>query len=135
MAKQKKPRKLEDIEQPKPKKEPKRTHAAYQVTFWLIIIGLIVQIVMAIVVFPSLPREIPSGWAGSATPYNSVPSWLVFLLFPGGQIVLLILAVCTPKDANGKRVMESGRAISLILLAILFTVLQASAFHIPRYGM
>ncbi|HUV04106.1 MAG TPA: hypothetical protein VMX94_03260 [Armatimonadota bacterium] len=133
MAKRKKSaRRLPDIEKPHPTREPRPTRAAFRISLWVIILGLVAQIIMAIVVYPLLPERIPSGWAGSAVPYNTVPSWLVFLLFPGAEIAVLVLAMFSPKDAHGRRLMESGKAVSLILLALLFTALQASAFHILR---
>ena len=135
MAKRKRTaRRLPDLEERPQPKGPKPTRAAYQICLWTIIVGLAAQVLMAIIVYPSLPERIPSSWVGSSTPYNTIPSWVVFLLFPGGQIVLLLLAIFSPKDAQRRRVMESGKAVSLILLALLFTALQASAFHVPKMG-
>lgn len=134
MAKRKRTtRRLPDIEKPQPK-QAKTTRAAFQISLWIIILGLVAQVVMAIVVYPSLPERIPAGWVGSPAPHNAVASWVVFLLFPAAEIALLLLAIFSPKDAQGRRVMESGKAASLILLALLFTALQASAFHIPKAG-
>ena len=124
---------IEDVESKRPK-EPVFTHAAYRITFWTVVVGLIAQVVMAIIVYPSLPEFVPSGWLGSSVPYNMIPSWLVFVAFPSAQVVILLLTVFTPKDAQERRVMESGKAWSLVLLALLFTALQASAFHIPNMG-
>ena len=115
-------------------RQPKLTHTAYKVCLWIIVLGFLAQLVMAIMVYPSLPGRIPASWAGSAVPYNTVPSWLVFLVFPAAQLVLLMITIFSPKDDQGKRVMESGEAATLIVLAILFIALQASAFHIPYYG-
>ena len=134
MAKRKKRGKtIEDVEKNQPK-EPVLTRTAYLITFWTIAVGLVAQLVMAIVVYPMLPAAIPSGWLGSTMPYNMIPSWLVFVAFPSAQVIILLLAVFTPRDAEGKRVMESGKAWSLVVLALLFTALQASAFHIPKMG-
>lgn len=123
-----------DIEQPSRSKNPKITHAAYLVSFWSVITGLVAQLIMAIFAYRILPSTIPSGWAGSSAPYNPIPSYIVFLLFPGAQIVLLLLAVFSPKDSRGRRMMEHGKSATLVVLSLLFTALQASAFHIPKYG-
>jgi len=131
MAKRKRTaRRLPDIEKPQ-RKQVKLTRAAFRMSLWIIILGLAAQVLMAIVVYPSLPDRIPASWVGSSVPYNTVPSWVIFFLFPTAEIVLLLLAIFSPKDAQGRRVMESGKAVSLILLALLFTALQGSAFHIP----
>lgn len=121
-----------EAEEREARKEPKLTRAAFQISLWLIILGLLVQLLMAIVVYPSLSQGIPASWAGSSVPYNTMSSWLVFIIFPGAEIVLLLLAIFSPKDGRGNRIMESGKAVSLILLALLFTALQYSAFYIPR---
>lgn len=125
---------LPDIEQPTRSKTPKVTHAAYLVSFWGVITGLVAQLIMAVLAYRILPSTIPSGWAGSAAPYNPIPSYVVFLLFPGAQIVLLLLTVFSPRDAQGRPIMEHGKSTSIVLLTLLFTALQASAFHIPNYG-
>lgn len=125
---------LRDIEQPSRSKSPKITHAAYLASFWIVITGLVAQLIMAIFAYRILPSTIPSGWAGSSAPYNPIPSYVVFLLFPGAQIVLLLLTVFSPKDGQGRPVMEHGKCTSIVLLTLLFTALQASAFHIPKYG-
>lgn len=123
-----------DIEQPSRSKTPKITHAAYLVSFWIVITGLVAQLIMAIFAYRILPSTIPSGWAGSSAPYNPIPSYIVFLLFPGAQIVLLLLTIFTQRDSQGRRVMEHGKSASIVILSLLFTALQASAFHIPKYG-
>lgn len=111
--------------------EPEPTRAAFNISLWVIVAGFIAQVVMAIKAYPLLPKQIPSSWVGSTVPYMSVPSWVVFVVFPGAQIILLLLAIFSPKDDIGRRVMESGKAWALVLLALLFTALQLSAFHIP----
>ncbi|MDH7481421.1 MAG: hypothetical protein QHH26_05505 [Armatimonadota bacterium] len=129
MAKQKKnQQKLQN--QSKPIKEPKRTYAGFLASLIAIILGFIAQMVMAVIVYPRLPEQIPSGWAGSATPYNTIPSWTVFLLFPSGQIGMLILIMFARRDEQGRRILDAGNAVFLILLSALFTVLQASAFRL-----
>lgn len=130
MAKRSKTKQQKVKNQLKQTKEPKRTYAGFLASLIAIVLGFIAQIVMAIVVYPHLPNQIPSGWAGSATPYNTIPSWIVFLLFPGGQIGMLILIMFAHRDEKGRRVLETGNAIFLILLSVLFTVLQSSAFRL-----
>jgi len=127
-------RELRDVEQLSRSKSPKVTPTAYLVSFWSVIAGLVAQLIMAVFAYRILPATIPSGWAGSAAPYNPIPSYVVFLLFPGAQIVLLLLTIFSPKDAQGRPIMEHGKSTSIVLLSILFTALQASAFHIPKYG-
>lgn len=124
----------ENTHAPKQPKQPKLTHGAFLACMWAIVLGLIAQLVMAIAVYPFLPEGIPASWAGSPVPYNVLPAWIVFLWFPAAQSILLILAMFSPRDEQGRRAMESGEAATLILLALLFTALQASAFHIPYYG-
>ena len=131
MAKRKKTKKVEPVPV---KQEPKLTRAAFLICLSVIVLGLLAQLVMAIIVYPQLPGQIPSGWVGSSMPHNTVPSWLVFLAFPAAQLVLMALSLCSPKDEQGKHVMDSGQALTLVLLAVAFTALQASAFHIPYYG-
>lgn len=135
MAKRRKSEKeLPDVEQPSRSKGPKVTHVAYLVSLWSVIAGLVAQLIMGVFAYRILPATIPSGWAGSAAPYNPIPSYVVFLLFPGAQVVLLLLTVFSPKDAQGRPIMEHGKSTSIVLLTVLFTALQASAFHIPKYG-
>ena len=130
MAKRK--RELQERTASKAPQEPKRTHAAYLVALWAIAAGLVAQIVMAIMAYPILPGRIPSNWIGDAIPLGTIPSWVIFVAFPGAEIILAIIAFFSPNDEEGRKVMESGQAVSLILLAVLFTALQASAFHIPQ---
>lgn len=133
MAKRKKnPQMKYAIDKPQASKEPKLTHTAYQITFWLTIVGFVAQVIMAVLVYPHLPAMIPAGWAGWSAPSELAPSWIVFLLFPGAQIVLFLLTIFSPKNDEGKLIMEHGKAWSLVLLALLFTALQYSAFHLPQ---
>ena len=132
MAKQKKTVEQVLAQQQKSAPEPKLTRAGFQIAFWIGIVGLAAQIVMAFMVFPSLPKMIPSWWVGQLVQSPTVPSWSVFALFPTGQIVVLAVAFFSPRDKDGKIVLESGKAWTLTVLAILFTVLQASAFHLPK---
>jgi uncharacterized membrane protein len=113
-------------------KEPKLTRAAFMISFWAIALSLLAQLIIAVIAYPSLPARIPSSWIGSASPYGTIPSWFVFLIFPGSQIVLMLLALITPKDSSGRRIMESGKAVALMLLAALFTALQSSIFHVGK---
>ncbi len=113
-------------------KEPVSTHTGYQVAIWAIVLGLIAQLVMAFIVFPRLPAQIPSGWTGSVQPYNLVSKWVVFALFPGFELVLLLVSLFSPKNAEGKRTMQTGNAVTVVILAMVITALQASAFFINR---
>ncbi|HAH86946.1 MAG TPA: hypothetical protein DCL60_06195 [Armatimonadetes bacterium] len=62
-----------------------------------------------------------------------VSSAFVFLYFPLGQVVLFLIGLFSPITRGGQRVMYLGKAESIIALSLLFTVLQASAFHLPHY--
>ena len=110
--------------------EIKLTRPAYQWTFWIVIVGLVAQIVVAIIVYPRLSAQIPASWAGFLFGAQTMPSWLVFVLFPAGQITLLLITIFNPRDNQGKLVMESGKAWTLILLSVFFTALQYSAFRL-----
>ena len=112
--------------------EPVSTHMGYQIAMWVIVLGLIAQIVMAFIIYPQLPAQIPSGWTGSVQPYNLVPKWVVFVMFPGFELVLLIVSLFSPKNAEGKRTMQTGNAVTVAILAMVITALQASAFSINR---
>ena len=125
------PRTVEDIVLRKPKPEPKLTRAGFHIAVWAIILGFIAQMVMAFMVYPSLPARIPSSWVGHLVPRATVPSWTVFLVFPLGQIILLLVGIFSPKDEGGRRIMETSKAYTLTILAILLTILQSSAFHLP----
>lgn len=125
-------RPVEDIAVRKPKPEPKLTRAGFHAAVWVIILGFIAQMVMAFMVYPSLPSRIPSSWIGHLVPQATVPSWTVFLVFPLGQIGLLLVGIFTPRDNDGRRIMETGKAWTLTILAILFTILQSSAFHLAH---
>ena len=109
---------------------PKLSWMAFQVATWITAAGLVAQLIMAAKVYSSLPSRIPASWAGSTIPYNTVPSWYVFIVFPGAQLALLALAMFSPRDADGRRAVEISSAVSRILLALLFTSLQLSAFFI-----
>ncbi len=113
-------------------KEPVLTHTAYKITLAVLILGLIAQIIMAFIVYPTLPERISSGWTGSAQPYNTVPKSMVFIMFPGFELLVLLIAIFSPIDSSGKRVMQTGNAVTFILLALVFTALQASAFFIGK---
>jgi hypothetical protein len=118
--------------QQKPAQEPKLTHAGFQIAFWAAAVGLVAQLAIAFMVYPTLPKMIPSWWVGQLVQQPMIPSWTVFAVFPVGQIVLLLIALFSPRNQDGKRIMESGKVWTLTTLAVLFTVLQASAFHLPK---
>ncbi|HET6453129.1 MAG TPA: hypothetical protein VFI02_01875 [Armatimonadota bacterium] len=129
MAKRRKSKQtVEEASKPKKVHEPKLTRAGYQITFWVVVLGFVAQVVMAIMVYPHLPAQIPARWAGFLFEGQTIPSWIVFVLFPVGEIVLLLVTIFSPRDDQGKLVMESGKAWTLILLALFFTLLQYSAF-------
>jgi uncharacterized membrane protein len=129
MVKRKKSKQtVEEASKPKKVHKPKLTRIGYQLTFWIVILGLVAQIIMAIIVYPRLPAQIPESWAGFLFEGQTIPSWIVFVLFPVGEIVLFLVTIFSPRDAQGKLVMESGKAWTLILLALFFTLLQYSAF-------
>lgn len=131
MAKQKKKTQNEaERAKKKGRKEPKFTHIGFQISVAAIILGFIAQVVMAVIVYPQLPPKISAGWFGSSVPYNTVPSWLIFVVFPGAQLFMLLLSWFAPKDNQGRRLMENGNAVFLVLLSALFTALQYSAFRI-----
>lgn len=133
MAKRKKNTKtVEQVVAQKTAPEPTLTRVGYQIAFWLIVVGLVAQLAMAIKVYPSLPASIPSWWIGQLVQRQMIPSWTVFAVFPIGQLVLLAIAWFSPKDESGKPIMESGKAWTLSILSVLFTVLQSSAFHLPK---
>lgn len=112
------------------KKVPVYTRQAYICAFGVIVVGVAAQLVMAIFVFGRLPAMIPTYWIGLGNPTQTMPSWIVFIAFPVSQMILLLVAHYSPKDGEGRRVMEWGKAISLISLTILFTALQGSAFKL-----
>jgi len=126
------PRTVEDIVVRKPKPEPQLTRAGFHIAVWVIVLGFIAQMVMAFMVCPSLPARIPSSWVGHLVPRATVPSWTVFLVFPFGQIILLLVGIFSPRDKDGKRIMETSKAYTLTFLAVLLTILQSSAFHLPH---
>jgi len=113
-------------------KEPVSTHIGYQVALGAIVLGLIAQFVMAFIIYPKLPAQIPAGWTGSVQPYNLVSKWVVFAMFPGFELVLLAVSLFSPKNAEGKRTMQTGNVVTVVILAMVLTALQASAFFINR---
>jgi uncharacterized membrane protein len=113
--------------------QPVLSRGAFTTTIAVVLILLAVQIIIAAIVYPSLPGQIPSGWLESSQPYNMVSSAFVFLYFPLGQVVLFLIGLFSPITRDGQRVMYLGKAESIIALSLLFTVLQASAFHLPHY--
>lgn len=114
----------------KKKKLPVYTHSAYVYAIGTIASGLLIQFILAVIVFGRLPSMIPTTWIGIGNPTQTMPSWIVFVAFPVSQIILFIVARYSPKDNEGKSVMEWGKSISLILLTVLFTALQGSAFRL-----
>lgn len=132
MAKRKNRQTVENVVAAKAAPEPKLTHMGYLISLWAGIVGLMAQLVMAFMVYPTLPKEIPSWWIGQLVKQSTIPSWTVFAVFPVGTVVLLLVAYFSPRDKDGKIVMESGKAWTLTMLAVLFTILQASAFHLPK---
>jgi hypothetical protein len=108
------------------------SRSAFLISTWITILGLVIQYVIAFIVYPKLGATIPSAWVGWVPVGGTIPSWTVFTAFPIAQAVVFLTGFFSPKNDDGKRVMESGRAISLILLAILFTALQASIFRLIR---
>lgn len=111
-------------------REPVSTHAGYRIAFWAIVLGLIAQLVMAFIVYPRLPAEIPTGWTGSVQPYNTIGKWVVFALFPAFTLAVLAVTLFSPKNEEGKRTMQTGNAVTVVLLVLVLTALQASAFFI-----
>jgi len=121
---------VEEASKVKKAHEPKLTRIGYQLTFWAVIVGLVVQLLMAIIVYPRLPAQIPANWTGFLFQGQTVPSWMVFVLFPVGQIVVFFVGLFSPRDDKGGKLMESGKAWTLILLSAFFTLLQYSAFRL-----
>lgn len=133
MTKRRKSRRtVEEAVGRKPKPEPKLTRAGFHISLWVIILGFIAQMVMAFMVYPSLPARIPSYWVGQLVQRATVPAWTVFLVFPLGQIILLVVGIFSPRDKDGKRIMETSKAYTLTFLAVLLTILQSSAFHLSH---
>lgn len=112
--------------------QPALSRGAFTASVAVVFISLAIQIIIAAIVYPSLPGQIPSGWLGSSQPYNMVSSLFVFLYFPLGQIALSVVAFFSPVARDGRKAMYIGKAESIIALSLLFTVLQASAFHLPH---
>lgn len=113
-------------------KLPVLTHNAYLTSVIAIISGFIIQIIIAIIIFGKLPQQIPTYWIGLGSVTQTMPSWVVFLGYPSTMIILYLIAFFSKKDADGNKVMDWGKSVSLILLAILFTALQGSAFTLIR---
>lgn len=111
---------------------PVPTRRSYVVAFWTTVVGLVLQLLMAVIGYGQLPAEIPSNWIGWIQPGGTIPSWVVFAAFPGAQLVVLIMAWFSGRDDEGQKVMDFGKAMSVVLLTLFFTVLQTSLFRIPR---
>ncbi|HEY3299063.1 MAG TPA: hypothetical protein VGK34_10460 [Armatimonadota bacterium] len=127
---------LQSVETNKPQGgrqgEPLPTHRSYTVTMWTAAAGLVVQLLMGLVGYGRLPSQIPSVWVGWIPPGTTVSSWVVFVAFPGAQLVVLLLAWFSGRNEAGKKVMQFGKSISLVLLTLLITILQSSLFTIQR---
>lgn len=134
MAKRRKPvpdRKIVTSGRPgeaKRRKLPVYTRQAYVASIATILAGLVAQAAIAALVFRHLPARIPANWIGVGSATQTMPSWIVFVAFPGAQLILLMVGIYSPKDQEGRKVMEWGKAVSLIALTLLFTALQGSAF-------
>jgi hypothetical protein len=87
---------------------------------------------MAAVAYGHLPAVIPSGWIGWAQPGGTYPAGIVFLAFPGAQVLIVLFAWVSRKDREGHKVAQFGKVINLALLTLVFTMLQSSVFTIPR---
>ena len=123
---------VEDFTPRTSKPEPKLTRLGYVASVSATVVGFIVELIIAYFVYPWLPSRIPAYWIGHLVSGETVPSWVVWLAFPIAQIILLLVALHGRKVKDGKHVMESGKAWTILLIALLFVVLQASAFHLPR---
>ena len=132
MAKSKKNGKQKAASTPAPTKsaEPILSHGAFLASMVVMAVGLVSQIVMAFMVYHSLPAQIPSGWMGWTPVGGEIPSWYVFIAFPGAMAALLIFGVFSPKDKDGRQLMDWSKSFSLIALAALFVALQASSFRL-----
>lgn len=132
MSKQKKPigKEQSAVETKAASPEPQPTRRGYIIPMAVVGIGLVIQMVVAVMVYGGLPPQIHGSWLGLPDPYQMLPSWVVFVAFPCADLILLVLGYLSAKDSEGKRVMESGKAATLVLLALLFTVLQVSAFRL-----
>ncbi len=123
---------VEEVVDRKSAPEPKLTRAGYNLSLGLAALGLIAEFVIAFIAYPKLPAMIPSWWVGQLVQSDAVPKWVVFAVFPFAQLVLIVITLLSPKDEKGGKVMESGKAWTVILLAALFIALQASIFHITK---
>jgi energy-coupling factor transporter transmembrane protein EcfT len=116
----------------KPEPEVKLTRTAFLITIWVSVASFVAQLLMAFIVYPQLPATIPSGWLGSSEPYNPVSKLWVFGFFTVGTLILLGIAYFSPRDEKGQLVMDSSKAGTIIVLALLFTALQSTAFHLTK---
>jgi uncharacterized membrane protein len=113
-------------------KEPKLTHLAYRISLAIILAGLLAQLIMAVIAYPTLPARIPQSWLGTTAPGKTAAAWIVFFYFPGAQIIMILVALFSPRDGQGRRVMTASMAATLVLLTCLFLALQASVFRLPK---
>lgn len=112
--------------------EPRLTHVGFLISLTAIALGFVAEIAIAYMIFPKLPARIPSYWVGNLVSGETVPSWVVWLVFPVSQLILLGVALLSPKDTNGKTVMTTGKACTVSILAAIFAMLEASAFNLPH---
>lgn len=114
------------------KKQPVYSRLAFNLANAFVIAGFVIQLIMAVIVYGRLPERIPASWIGGGSVTQTMPSWVVFFAFPFAQVILYLIGYFSHLDDKNKKVMDWGKSISLILLTILFTALQGSAFYIKR---
>lgn len=111
-------------------RKPKLTRLGFQVSIIVISLCFIAQYIIALAVYAKLPALIPAWWLGFTQPEQLVQSYLIFIIFPAAELVLLAIGILSPINEKSERVMENSKATTLTVLALLFAVLQGSFFNL-----
>ena len=98
---------------------------------------VIIEIIIAAIVFPFLPEQIPIHWNNSGVVDGYGSKWMIFFLPGISAAVIGLLLVLPVIDPLGKNIMRSVKAYGIVILstvtliAVLFVATLMTVFEVP----